>query len=155
MIAPLLYSVGICAASVVLEGVFAGSGIRKRLAELRAPRFTPPLWVWVVIGLGYYSICFLLLYRLLSVPESTASSNLALLLLVAMMIINAAWNWFFFRTRNLRHAFAIGVPYGLAALALFFVLLRLDPFAAWWLSPYLGYLLYASVWSYRVMQLNP
>ncbi len=155
MDAPLLYSLGVCAASVVLEGVFAGGGIRKRLAELRAPRFTPPLWAWVVIGLAYYAICGLLLYRLFALREMTALSSVALILLMTMMVINAAWNWFFFRTRNLRHAFAIGCPYSLVALALFFVLLRFDAIAAWSLSPYLAYLVYASAWSYHVMKLNP
>ena len=151
----LLYSLGICVASAVLEGVFAGSGIRPRLAGLRAPRFTPPLWTWIVIGLGYYAICFLLLYRLFSLPEETALRSVALVLLGVLMFVNAVWNWFFFRTRNLRHAFAIGLPYGIVALVLFFVLLRLDPVAAWWLSPYLVYLLYAGLWGYRVWRLNP
>lgn len=152
---PLLYSLGICIVSAVLEGLFAGSGIRQRLAELRVPRGSPPLWTWIVIGLCYYAICFVLLYRLFSRPEPTTLRNVALVLLCVLMFINAAWNWFFFRTRNLRHAFAIGLPYGLVAVALVAVLLRLDPISAWWLSPYLVYLLYASVWSYRIMQLNP
>lgn len=151
---PLLYSLGICVVSAVLEGLFAGRGIKQRLAELRVPRFAPPLWTWIVIGLGYYAICFAVLFRLFS-QEKTGLRDAALVLLGVMMFINAAWNWFFFRSRNLRHAFAIGLPYGLVALALFAVLLRLDAVAAWWLLPYLVYLLYASVWSYRIMQLNP
>ena len=55
---PLPYSLGVCAISVALEAVFAGGGIKQRLAELRAPRFVPPLWGWVVIGAFYYVICF-------------------------------------------------------------------------------------------------
>lgn len=54
----LIYALGICLVSVALEGVFAGSGIKRRLAELRTPRFTPPLWGWIVIGLCYDVICF-------------------------------------------------------------------------------------------------
>jgi hypothetical protein len=41
---PLLYSLGICAISVALEKLFAGGGIKQRVAELRVPRFVPPLW---------------------------------------------------------------------------------------------------------------
>ena len=37
----LIYSFAACIVSVALEGVFAGSGIKRRLAELRLPRFTP------------------------------------------------------------------------------------------------------------------
>ena len=54
MSAPLICALGICVVSVALEGVFAGSGIKQRLSELRAPRFTPPLWGWIVVGLCYY-----------------------------------------------------------------------------------------------------
>ncbi len=49
----------------------------------------------------------------------------------------------------------IGLPYALAALVLFALLLRLDRIAAWWLLPYLLYLPYAGIWGYRLWKLNP
>ena len=140
--------------SVALEGLLAGGGIRQRLAELRTPRFAPPLWGWTVIGTFYYVICFAVLYRLFSLPAKSELRNVALGLAIAMMLINALWNWFFFRTRNLFHAFLVGVPYTLVALVLFSSLLRADHAAALWLAPYIVYLCYASVWSYRIWKLN-
>jgi translocator protein len=150
----LIYSLGACAVSVALEGVFAGSGIKQRLAEIRVPRFAPPLWGWIVIGGFYYIICFVVLYRLFSVAQPTPLRAWTLALLGGMMFINALWNYFFFRRRNLWHACVIGLPYWLIALVLFAVLLRVERLAALCLLPYLFYLFYASLVGYRVWKLN-
>ena len=150
----ILYSTGLCLVSVALEGLFAGRGIRRRLAELRTPRFVPPLWGWIVIGAFYYVMCFAVLYRLFSLPPNSDLRNVALALAIAMMVINALWNWFFFRTRNLFHAFFVGMPYTVVALVLFSLLLRVDRAAAIWLAPYILYLCYANVWGYWMWKLN-
>lgn len=71
------------------------------------------------------------------------------------MLINAIWNYFFFRTRNLFHAFVIGFPYGLIALVLFLLLLRLDRTSACYLLPYLLYLIYAGTLGYDLWKRNP
>ena len=67
---PLIYSLAASGVSVSLEALFAGGGIKARLAELRVPRYAPPLWAWIVIGAFYYFICFVLLYRLFSMSET-------------------------------------------------------------------------------------
>lgn len=150
----VIYSLGVCAVSIALEALFAGGGIRARLAELRVPRYAPPLWAWVIIGAAYYVICFAVLYRLFSLPTSRPWLRCALLLLGSMMFINALWNYFFFRTRNLFHAYRIGLPYSLIAFVLFALLLHLDRLAAFCLLPYLLYLFYANAFGYRVWRLN-
>src|ERR1043166_4386129 len=66
----LIYSLAACAVSVALEGLFAGRGIKQRLAQLRVPRYVPPVWGWVVIGALYYLICFVVLYRVFSMSET-------------------------------------------------------------------------------------
>lgn len=147
----LIYSFVVCLVSVVLEGAFAGSGIKSRLAELRVPRLAPPLWGWIAIGLCYYAICFSVLYRLFRSP---ADSRAPLALLAGVMLTNAFWNYYFFRTRNLLHAFLIGIPYSLLAVVLFGFLVQSDRAAAWILFPYLAYLLYANYFGYRIWKLN-
>src|SRR6266850_383649 len=118
MISALIYSIAACVVSVALEALFAGSGIKARFAELRIPRYAPPVWAWIVIGVFYYVICFTVLYRLLSMPGVLPLRWWAVMLLGGFMLINAVWNYFFFRTRNLFHAFLIGLPYALIALVL-------------------------------------
>lgn len=151
----LLFSLGVCVIAAALEGAFAGSGIKQRLAELRAPRYAPPLWGWIIIAIGYYVICFAVLYRLFSLPAELELRNASLAILGGIMFVNALWNYFFIRTRNLYHAFLIGLPYAAATLLLFVFLLRLDRTAAWWLLPYILYLPYAGTLSYRMWKLNP
>ena len=151
----IIYSLVICALGAALEGLFAGRGIKQRLANLRLPSYAVPFWGWMVIGGIYYVICFAILYRLFLLPPIPGRS-VAFALLGAIMFINALWNYFFFRTGNLFHAYLLGLPYGAIALSLFLLLLlRVDRMAAWCLLPYILYLFYANIWGYRVWKLNP
>jgi tryptophan-rich sensory protein len=152
---PLAYSLGVCALSVALEGVFAGGSVKQRLAQIRVPRYAPPLWGWIVIGASYYLVCFVILYRLFSMPPTLPSRGYALTLLGSIMFVNALWNYFFFRTRNLFHAYVVGLLYSVLAVVLSGTLLRADPPAAWLFLPYLLYLFYANAFGYRVWRLNP
>lgn len=151
---PITYSLAICALGAVLEGAFAGSGVKLRLASLRLPSYAVPFWGWMVIGALYYAICFSVLYRLFLLPASSGRTA-ALALVATFMFVNALWNYFFFRSRNLFHAYLLGLPYCAVAVSLFLLLLlRLDRMAAWFLLPYLLYLVYASAWGYRIWKLN-
>ena len=152
--AALIYSLAACALSIALESLFAGSGIKQRLAELQVPRFAPALWGWIAIGVFYYAVCFTILFRLFSMPAAVALRQWALVLLGGMMFINALWNYFFFRSRNLFHAFALSLPYSALAVGLFWMLLGLDRLAAWVLLPYILYLFYAGAFGYSVWRLN-
>jgi tryptophan-rich sensory protein len=144
----------VCAIGAALEGLFAGGGIKQRLGELRLPRYAVPFWGWIIIGVAYYAICFAILHRLFSLPPSSPR-NAAFGLLGLLMFINALWNYFFFRRRNLFHAFLLGLPYNVLAAVLFVVLWRMDRSAALWFAPYIFYLFYANVWGYRTWKLNP
>jgi translocator protein len=129
----IVYSLAICALGAALEGLFAGRGIKQRLANLRLPSYAVPFWGWMVIGGLYYLICFTVLYRLFLLPATYARSA-AFALLGTIMFINAIWDYFFFRTRNLFYTYLLGLPYN--ALSLFLLLvLQVDRLAAWCFVP--------------------
>lgn len=151
---PLTYALVVCAISAVLEGVLAGRGVQARFANLRLPRYSPPLPVWFVIGGLFYLVCFTVLYRLFRLPAS-GLRDAALALIVGMMLMNALWNYVFFRARNLFLSFVACLPYGLVAVALFVLTLKLDRLAALALSPYILYLGYAIAWGYALWKRNP
>ncbi len=154
-ISAIIYSLAICALGAALEALFAGGGIRQRLATVRSPSYAVPFWGWMVIGALYYLICFSILYRLFLLPSSPGRTA-AFGLIGAFMFINALWNYFFFRTRNLFHAYVLGLPYSAVAISLFLLLLlRVDRMAAWCLLPYVIYLFYAGLLGYRMWKLNP
>jgi multisubunit Na+/H+ antiporter MnhB subunit len=55
----------ICAAAAALEALCAGRDPVGQLKALRQPAWSPPTGGWVLIGLGWYGICFTGLARLL------------------------------------------------------------------------------------------
>jgi tryptophan-rich sensory protein len=147
-----LFAASVCIVAALLEAICAGRSVRQRMTALRRPRYSVPFTGWIVIGGLYYAICFAVLVRLLL--ASTALRVLAITLFGIVMATNALWNLFFFRTRNLWHAFLVGLAYSVVALVLLFVLSRVDVAAAWCFAPYVIYLFYANVWSYGVWKLN-
>lgn len=150
----IVLSLAICAVMAALEGAMAGNGVRQRFGELRLPAGSPTLTVWIVIGLLYYAICFVVLDRLLLHGLSGRLAQIAFVLALAVMLYNAAWNWLFFRRKAMKASFISYGPYGVLVAALVGVLLPVDPWAASALVPYLCYLPYATWWGYRLWRLN-
>jgi tryptophan-rich sensory protein len=148
-----LIALAVCAAAAGLEGVAAGHGVTQRFKALKMPRWSPPLSLWMVIGAAYYLVCFMVLTRLLTLPTS-GQHTAAVVLLLAVMLINAYWNFLFFRRRDLRLSFLTSAVYSVAAVCLFVLLCQMDAMAAWWLSPYVAYLVYANAFGYGVWQAN-
>lgn len=147
-------ALGICAVAAAAEGLCAGAGVREHLARLRQPRFSPPLWAWLVIGALYYAVCFAVLYRTLAHEGLDRMRVAAVALGVAVMAVNALWNFAFFRARNLLLSLVIFLPYDLLAAAWCACLWQFDVVAAWLLAAYLAYLVYANVWCFALWRLN-
>ncbi len=154
MTSATLSALAVCAVAALLEGVMAGRNVRARFAALRLPRYSPPLWLWGVIGGLYYAACFIVLYRLFRLDARDSLWRLALVLALVMLAINAAWNLLFFRLGSLRASVVALVPYSIVVLGLALSLAALDPLAAWSMVPYMVYLGYANPWVYRLWKLN-
>jgi tryptophan-rich sensory protein len=146
-------ALAICAAGAALEGLTAGTGVRQRFAELRLPRYSPPLALWVAVGILYYAVCFIVAYRLLRGSLDPVRS-FPLALLLALMLANALWNYLFFRCKTLAASATAFLPYGLLALVLFISLLGVDRVASWAFLLYLIYLPYAAWWLFALRRAN-
>jgi translocator protein len=144
----------ICLAGAALEGLAAGNSPRAYLATLALPRWSPSFAGWIVVGLVYYAVCAILLYRLIGRGLGPSGVGAALILLLVLMLANAFWNYLFFRRRSPRAGYFLFYPYALVALLLLIVLSFVDRLGAWVFLPYVGYLVYALLWSRRVWQLN-
>jgi translocator protein len=151
---PFLVSFSICVIAAVAEGILAGKGATKRLATLRQPRFAPPPWIWIMIGAGYYLICFLVLARLLQTDSDNPLRNISIALVLALLVTNAFFNYVLFRRRNLLASVAIFIPYDLIAIALTISLFLLDETAVLVFIPYITYLIFANLWGYELWRLN-
>lgn len=149
-----LLASGICVIAALLEGLCAGRNVKSFFASLKSPRYSPPLWVWSIIGGVYYIIFWFLLFRLFQLQTDSFLKVIALTLIVFMMIVNALTNYIIFRARNLYLSFMVGSAFPLMDIALFACLLRLDELAAWSMIPYLLYRIYAVWWGYRLWRAN-
>src|SRR3982750_1450504 len=101
----ILTALTICFLGALLEGLCAGSGVKKYLAQLKWPSFSPPLWGWYAIAVVYYAIVFVCAYRILEPPPTIPFRNAALTLLLIVAVLNAVWNVLFFRAKNLKATF--------------------------------------------------
>ena len=153
-VTPTLLAVIICVAAAALEGALAGGGVRQRLAQLRMPPYSPPFALWLVIGVAYYAISFIVLQHLLASPF-TPSVVVALALLTLVLLGNALWSILFFRWRDLRASFVAFIPYALLIATLVAVLASTYPVGAALFLCYCVYLAYATWWGYRLWLLNP
>ena len=138
-----------------MEGLYARRNVRPFLNKLRMPSFSPSLLIWSFIGAGYYVICFTVLYRLFRLEGDSALRTLALVLLLVVMLLNAIWNYTFFRKENLQSSFVLLLVYGAFAIGLFVCLTAVDRITAIVFLPYLIYMIYSFRWSYALMRLNP
>ena len=150
----ILISFGVCAIAAALEGACAGKNVKSFFATLRFPRYSPPLWVWTIIGGIYYLIFFFVIYRLLRTNSDSTFWHVALTLVSFMMFVNALTNYVIFRAHALRLSFIIGALFPLMDIALFISLTQLDKLAAWSLVPYLLYRIYAVWWGYGLWKVN-
>jgi tryptophan-rich sensory protein len=153
MVRSVALTLAVCAVAALLEGLMAGRGVRQRFAQLRRPPLSPSLTVWGAIGVAYYLIYGVVLYRLLLLP-STGLRVAALSLTLIVLLANAFWNYLFFRVQNLGQSLALSAGYSLAAVVLLGLLMQVDRVAAWCLSAYVGYLPYANWWGYAVWRAN-
>jgi tryptophan-rich sensory protein len=150
----LLASLGVCGAAAALEGVCAGNNVKSFFSSLRLPAYSAPLWVWSIIGLFYYLIFCFVLYRLLTLNNSSGLRSATIVLVLVMMTVNALTNYIIFRARNLRLSFLVGALFPILDITLFLMLIQLESLAAWTLIPYLLYRIYAVWWGYALWKQN-
>ena len=147
-------AVTVCAVVAGLEAVCAGRNVRTFFETLRFPPYSAPLWVWSIIGAGYYAIFGFVLFRLLNGALPSTLVVGTLILIVAMMLGNALTNLVIFRARDLRLSYLIGGAFAGLDVLLAGCVVQLDVVAAAALAPYLAYRVYAIWWGRALLRLN-
>lgn len=150
----ILISLGICVIAAALEGLCAGKNVQSYFAKLQFPPYSAPLWAWYIIGGLYYAIFFFVIYRILRHDTDSVLKHAALTLILFMMVVNAFWNYIFFRAQNLFLSLIGASLFPIMEIALFICLIQLDNVAAWSLVPYLLYRIYALWWDYGLWKTN-
>ena len=150
----ILTSVGACAVTAGLEGLCAGKNVKTFFAQLRVPRYSPPLWLWSIIGGLYYATFCFVLYRALLLKADSWTRRFTIALVLFMMTLNALVNYVIFRAKDLHLNFIVTALFPVLDLALLLCLLQLDRWAAWFLIPYLLYRIYSVWWCYEIWKRN-
>lgn len=144
-------SLVVCVVAAAAEGLCAGRQPMAQLKVLKQPSWSPPTWVWILIGLAWYGICFTALVRLLPFWQQ---QKMPVILLGALMLSNAAANIPAFRMRRLDLAFYFFFPYWLLLGAFVWSACLLDRLICTLFAIYVVYQLYAMAWGYQVWQMN-
>lgn len=146
---PLFYALAACALAATAEGLWMGKDGSRFMKSLKQPAYAPPGWLWAMIGVAYYAVCFAAIYRL-----AARRHGLAVSLVLVVMAANAGWNYVYFRRRDLRLAFWYSVGYAVLVAGSLPVLLQADALAALGFALYAAYLPYALLLFYRTWRLN-
>ncbi len=149
---PYLIALGICIIAALIEGLCAGRDPMGELKKLRQPSWSPPSWLWVLIGLYWYAICFIGLVRLL---PGWPATQLPVLLLAALLALNGLANLPAFRMRRLDLALVFFVPYWPVLAAFLWVVCQIDTVNFSLFAIYAIYQPYAAAWAYQLWRMNP
>jgi tryptophan-rich sensory protein len=134
----IAFAVGLCVIAAGLEGVLGGRDLPKWLQSLNRPRLYAPLFVWVLAAGLTYLLQGIIAYRLVAYA-STLFDVAALVVLLAVMAANIAYNVVLDRTRDPHWAYR-GLLWFLPLLIVLQVLLHIaDPFSAWLSLIYLAW----------------
>jgi tryptophan-rich sensory protein len=142
----------ICVGAALFEGLCAGRDPMGQLKATKQPPWSPPNWVWVLVGVAWYAICFAGLARLLPFwPDHP----LPVVLLTALMLANGSANIFAFRMKRLDLAFYFLFPYWLLLAAFCWAAWPFDRLTVNLFAIYAVYQVYAAFWAYHLWRLNP
>jgi tryptophan-rich sensory protein len=150
-VSPWLLAGLIVIAAAGFEGLCAGRDPMGQLRAIKQPSWSPPTWVWVLIGIAWYGICLVGLARLLPLwPDQ----RLPVILLVALMFVNAANNVPLFRMKRLDLALAFFIPYWPLLAAFLWTVWPLDGLTFTLFKIYSVYQIYAAAWAYQLWRMN-
>jgi tryptophan-rich sensory protein len=139
-------------------GAIASANAGVFYAALAKPVWAPPAWLFGPVWSALYvlmGVAAWLVWRLR--PERDADRDVrrrGLTLFVVQLGLNALWTWLFFAWRQGALAFGLIVVLWLAIAITIWLFSRLRPLAAWLLTPYLGWVSFATALTWAIWQRN-
>jgi benzodiazapine receptor len=140
--------------AAIFGNALVGDAATKWYPSLRKSRLVLPLWAFIPIGILYYLMCGVLLYRLLALVAPSRQRTVAIVLLLSMMGANEGWNYLFFGRKDLRASLLGLLGFIVLTVALYGALNRIDRRSTTILRAYLAWLGYDVVWAYELWRLN-
>ncbi len=121
---------------------------------LTKPALTPPGWVFPVAWGLLYMMMGLALAMILH-ARGARGRGVAVALFAGQLALNLSWQPLFFGAHRIEVALAVIVLMLVAAIAATLAFSRIRRSAAWLMVPYLAWISFAGVLTWRIWQLNP
>jgi tryptophan-rich sensory protein len=149
----------VCVPAVLLLGFLSGRSVpvgneSDWYRALAKPALTPPGWVFPVAWSTLYVLIGLALALVLNARGSRGRGP-AVVLFVVQFALNLLWTPIFFGAHQIGTAVLIIGAMLLAAIATTIAFQRVRATAAWLMLPYLVWISFAGVLTWRIGQLNP
>ncbi|TPG12286.1 TspO/MBR family protein [Sphingomonas oligophenolica] len=144
---------------VLLLGFLAGRSVTAGdengwYAALVKPALTPPGWLFPVAWTTLYILIGVALAMILN-ARGARLRGVAIALFVFQLLLNLAWTPLFFGAHQIGTALLDIVAMLLIGIATTVVFARIRIAAAWLMVPYLVWVSFAGVLTWRIGQLNP
>ncbi|MGE0180059.1 MAG: TspO/MBR family protein [Sphingomonas sp.] len=138
-----------------LSGQLANAGYGNPWFDaLRKPELMPPGWVFGAAWTALYILLGLSLAMVLH-AKGAERRNRAIGLFAIQLLLNFAWSPVFFAWRQPTIALSMLAAMLVGAFALILVAWRIRVVAGLLLYPYLGWLMFATLLNFQIVQLNP
>jgi len=121
---------------------------------LHKPALTPPGWVFPVAWTSLYILMGLAVAIILH-ARGSRGRGLALALFAAQFVLNLGWTPLFFGMHQVGAALLVIVAILILAIVATILFGRIRSLAAWLMLPYLVWISFAGVLTWRIGQLNP
>ena len=139
----------------MLSGYLSQSGYSNPWFDaLRKPAFMPPGWLFGVAWTILYILLGLSLAMLLH-AKGALKRDRVLVLFGLSLLLNFAWSPVFFGMHKVTFALGLIAAMIILTMALILALWRIRIVASLLLYPYLGWLMFAGLLNYEILQLNP
>lgn len=149
----------LCVPLILLLGFLSGRSVPAGdnslwYQALAKPALTPPGWVFPLAWSALYIMLGLALAMIVN-ARGAGLRGMAIGLFVAQFGLNLAWTPLFFGAHRIHLAFITLIAMLVLAIATTIVFGRIRPRAAWLMVPYLVWISFAGVLTWRIGQLNP
>lgn len=149
----------VCVPLVLLLGFLSGRSVATGSDNgwyqlLVKPSLTPPGWVFPVAWTTLYVLIGFALAMILN-ARGARLRGLAVALFIGQFALNLAWTPIFFGAHQVGTALIVIIGMLVVAIATTLVFGRVRTAAAWLMVPYLVWISFAGVLTWRIGQLNP
>ena len=145
--------VAICFLAAAIGSWFTAASVKSWYPGLVKPMATPPAWVFGPVWSILYFLmgtAAWLVYR----QRSIANVTVALALFFVQLALNVAWSFVFFGLRQPGLALLEILALLAAIIATMTNFAPLSRLAAWLMTPYLAWVLYATFLNFGIWRLN-